>query len=63
MPDEEQPACYEDPVRPGSVEAAREIRCGSELPLASRVFRRVERMELRLAEYSFGNSTLGTART
>jgi hypothetical protein len=33
MPDEEQPACYEDSVCPGSVEVAREIRCGSELPL------------------------------
>jgi len=33
MPDEEQPDCYEDPVCPDSVEVAREIRCGSELPL------------------------------
>lgn len=62
MPDEEQPACYEDPVRPGSVEAAREIRCGSELPLACRVFRRTERTGLRLTGCSHHDSAYGVAQ-
>ena len=62
MPDEEQPACYEDPVCPGSVEVSREIRCGSENPLAFRVFRRAERTGLRLTGCSHHDSAYGVAQ-
>jgi hypothetical protein len=62
MPDVPNLDCYRSLAPAGSVEVAREIRCGSELPLASRVFRRTERTGLRPTGCSHHDSAYGVAQ-